>query len=177
MKLIKSIFLAFISRPHLMVHSHFARVTWLEDARVCRLFLKIQPLVLPRLVILLLHLSLVSEFKCLHFFAFLLSWFLSVLLCAPQVLWKFKFTNLGLLFFLCLFLGLLHIFCIILNLVWCNPNIIQGHDLLMIKLSEFDPETNLVASHISCRKLLCPSLIQSLFYLTFIPHASWWVDW
>lgn len=70
-----------------------------------------------------------------------------------------------------LLLSFLHILCILLHLLLGDSDVVERHDLPMLKLAEFDAESYLVSTHVSHRKLLGLSLIKTLLNHTFIPHA------
>lgn len=136
------------------------------------LFLKREPLILPQFVILLLDLSFVRQLQRLNFLPFLLARLLSIVLAHTQVLRKHEIADFIILrLFQSLLLSFLHILRILLHLLLGHSDVVERHDLPMLKLAEFHAESYLVSTHVTHRKLLSLSLVKTLLNHTFIPHA------
>jgi hypothetical protein len=144
--------------------------------------LKGKPLILAHFMVLLLNGGLVSEFKCFHFLAFLFSRFLSISLRNSQMVRKFKFADFFLLLAIVLSVLLeslckLLLFALVAGyLIGCDPNVVERHNLAVLKLEEGDAEADLISSHVCAYKLLGFLLFEAPLNLAFIPHSVLWVN-
>lgn len=155
-------------------HSAMDGVGRLENRCMTGFLLEAEPLVLPELVVLLLHLRFVSELQSFDLLPLLFPRLFSVSLGAPQMFWKQKLTY---------FFGraavvrspllqcqLLHL-VVLSDLVRRNSDVVQWHDLLVVELQELDSVPYLVASHVSASETFCLFGTQTLLDRALVPHA------